>query len=106
MKVTSVRVLTTNEGNLMAYADITIDNCFRVRDLQIFWRPRGYFVAMPQVKQEDGMYREIAFAINAKTRKLIEEAVIDEYKKVAAKPVLGTRHTKEATKCHPSKRQG
>ncbi len=61
---------------------------------------------MPQVKQEDGTYREIAFAINAKTRKMIEEAVIDEYKKVAAKPVLGTRHTKEATKCHPSKRQG
>jgi DNA-binding cell septation regulator SpoVG len=47
---------------------------------------------MPQVKQEDGTYREIAFAINAKTRKMIEEAVIDEYKKVAAKPVLGTRH--------------
>lgn len=92
MKVTSVRVLTTNEGNLMAYADITIDNCFRVRDLKIFRRPPGYFVAMPQVKQEDGTYREIAFAINAKTRNLIEEAVIDEYKKVAAKPVLGTRH--------------
>ena len=49
MKVTSVRVLTTNEGNLMAYADITIDNCFRVRDLKIFRRPLGYFVAMPQV---------------------------------------------------------
>ena len=92
MKVTSVRVLTTNEGNLLAYADITIDNCFRVRDLKIFRRPIGYFVAMPQVKQEDGTYREIAFAINAKTRKTIEEAVIDEYKKVAAKPVFGTRH--------------
>lgn len=92
MKVTSVRILTTNEGNLLAYADITIDRCFAVQDLQIFRRPRGYFVAMPQVKQEDGTYREIAFAINAKTRKMIEEAVIDEYKKVAAKPVLGTRH--------------
>ena len=48
MKVTSVRVLTTKEGNLLAYAD-TIDNCFRVRDLKIFRRPPGYFVAMPQV---------------------------------------------------------
>jgi hypothetical protein len=38
MKVTSVRVLTTNEGNPLAYADITIDNCFRVRDLKIFRR--------------------------------------------------------------------
>ena len=49
MKVTSVRVLTTNEGNLLAYADITIDNCFRVSDLKNFRRPPGYFVLMPQV---------------------------------------------------------
>jgi len=47
---------------------------------------------MPQVKQEDGTYREIAFAINAETRNMIEEAVLAEYKKVAAKPVPRTRH--------------
>jgi stage V sporulation protein G len=91
MKVTSVRVLTTNEGNLLAYADITIDNCFRVRDLKIFRRPSGYFVAMPQVRQENGIYREIAFAINAKTRKMIEEAVIAEYEKVTGNPVTKAR---------------
>jgi DNA-binding cell septation regulator SpoVG len=82
MKVTSVRVLTTEEGNLLAYADITIDHSFVIRNLKIFRRPRGYFVAMPQVKQGGGKYREIAFAINAKTRKMIEQAVIAEYKKV------------------------
>ena len=85
MKVTSVRVLTIHEGNLLAYADITIDHSFVIRDLQIFRRPRGYFVAMPQVKQEDGTYREIAFAINAKTRKMIEAAVIAEYRKAVGK---------------------
>ena len=91
MKVTSVRVLTTNEGNLLAYADITIDNCFRVRDLKIFRRPPEYFVAMPQVRQENGTYQEIAFAMNAKTRKMIEEAVIAEYKKVTGNPVTKAR---------------
>jgi DNA-binding cell septation regulator SpoVG len=40
---------------------------------------------MPQVKQEDGSYREIAFAINAATRKMIDGAVIAEYEKAAAK---------------------
>jgi stage V sporulation protein G len=85
MKVTSVRVLTIHEGNLLAYADITIDHSLVIRDLQIFRRPRGYFVAMPQVKQEDGTYRDIAFAINAKTRKMIEEAVIAEYRKAVGK---------------------
>ena len=85
MKVTRVRVLTAHEGNLLAYADITIDHSFVIRDLQIFRRPRGYFVAMPQVKQKDGTYREIAFAINAKTRKMIEAAVIAEYRKAVGK---------------------
>ena len=59
---------------------------------------------MPQVKQEDGTYREIAFAINAKTRKMIEEAVIDEYEKFAA--YMPEQGAEEETKCHPSKRKG
>ena len=36
---------------------------------------------------------------------MIDEAVIDEDKKVAANPCSG-QGAKEATKCHPSKRQG
>jgi stage V sporulation protein G len=83
MRITEVQIFLTDEGNLLAYADITIDNSLRVRDLEIFRRPRGYLVAMPQVKLKNGKYREIAFAINAKTRKMIEEAVITECKKVA-----------------------
>jgi DNA-binding cell septation regulator SpoVG len=43
------------------------------------------------VRQEDGTYREIAFAMNAKTRKMIERAVIAEYKKVTGNPVRKAR---------------
>jgi stage V sporulation protein G len=82
MRITDVKIVPVEEGNLVAYADITIDNSFRLRDLEILRRPRGYLVAMPQVKLKNGKYREIAFAINTTTRKMIEEAVITEYKKV------------------------
>ena len=85
MQVTSVKIYLTEEGNLRAYADITLDDCFRVRDLKVFRRPTGYYVAMPQVRQKDGSYREIAFAVNARTRKMIETAVIAEYEKAAAR---------------------
>ena len=40
---------------------------------------------MPQAKLNKGKYKEIAFALDAKTRKMIEEAVIAEYEKVAGK---------------------
>jgi DNA-binding cell septation regulator SpoVG len=92
MRITEVRIFAIGEGNLLAHADITIDHSFTVRDLQIFRRPRGYYVAMPQVKQASGTYREIAFAINAHTRKMIEQAVIVEYKKVTGNPVRKARH--------------
>jgi DNA-binding cell septation regulator SpoVG len=91
MQITEVKIFPTDERNLLAYADVIIDNCFRVRDLQIFRRPKGYLVTMPQVKQEHGKYREIAFAINRKTRKMIEDTVIAEYKKVTGNPVTKAR---------------
>jgi stage V sporulation protein G len=85
MRITQVKIVPLDEGKLMGYADITIDNCFRVKDLKIFRQATGYYVAMPQVKGKDGKYRQIVFAINAKTRTMIEEAVIAEYEKVAGK---------------------
>jgi stage V sporulation protein G len=91
MRITKVRIVPVEEGNLVAYADITIDEALVIRDLKIFRRPRGHFVAMPQVKQTSGKYREIAFAINARTRKRIEQAVIAEYKKVTGN-LLKPRH--------------
>ena len=40
---------------------------------------------MPRVKLKNGKYKEIAFASDANTRKMIEDAVIAEYEKVAGK---------------------
>jgi stage V sporulation protein G len=43
---------------------------------------------MPNRKQKDGTYREIAYPINADTQKMIEEAVLTKYKKVLAESDL------------------
>jgi stage V sporulation protein G len=85
MRITRVKIVPIDAGNLVAFADITIDNCFRVRDLKIFRRPTGYHIAMPQVKEKGSKYKEIAFALDAKTRKMIEDSVTAEYEKVAGK---------------------
>jgi len=85
VRITQVNIVQIDEGNLVAYADITIDDCFRVRDLKLFRRPTEYYIAMPQVKLKNGRYKEIALALDAQTRKKIEDAVIAEYEKVAGK---------------------
>ena len=40
---------------------------------------------MPRGKLKNGAYKEIAFALDAKTRKMIEDVVIAEYEKLAGK---------------------
>jgi stage V sporulation protein G len=81
MQITQVKIFKMDEGSLVAHANFTIDDCFRVRDLRIFRTPTGYYIAMPQVKEKDGQYREVVYPLNPKTRQVLEEAVIAEYEK-------------------------
>ena len=50
MKITEVRIYRTDEQHdqkLRAYATLTIDDCFVVRDIKIIQGSKGLFVAMP-----------------------------------------------------------
>lgn len=49
MKVTEVRIFPKEgaDKKLRAFATITFDNCFVVRDIKIIEGNKGYFVAMP-----------------------------------------------------------
>ena len=79
MDVTEVKVFPVNEDKLKAYATITFDNCFIVRDLKVIHGQSGLFVAMPSKKRKDGTYKDTAHPINSETRAMIESRVLDEY---------------------------
>lgn len=81
MKITEVKVFPVNEDRLKAYASITIDDCFVVRDLKIIQGPNGLFVAMPSKKRKDGQFRDIAHPLNKDTRSEIEDLVFEAYTK-------------------------
>ena len=82
MEITEVRVFPMNEDKLKAYATITFDNCFVVRDLKVISGNTGLFVAMPSKKRKDGSFKDIVHPLNIETRKIVEDRVIEEYKKV------------------------
>jgi DNA-binding cell septation regulator SpoVG len=82
MRVTNVRVSPTIQGTLRGYADVTFDNSLCVREFRLLHTPKGYVLRMPNVRQPDGKSREIASALNDKTLKMIQAAVITEYEKV------------------------
>lgn len=79
MEITEVRVFPVGEERLKAYATITFDDCFIIRDLKIINGNNGLFVAMPSKKRKDGTFRDTAHPLNNKTREMIEEVVLREY---------------------------
>jgi len=87
MDVTEVRVFLVNsEERLKAYATITIDNVFLIRDLRVINGNTGLFVAMPSRKMKDGTFKDIAHPLNSDTRQLIEKKVLSEYERELANP--------------------
>ncbi|AZR74953.1 septation protein SpoVG [Anoxybacter fermentans] len=83
MKITEVKVRKIErDGKFLAYATITIDDCFVVKDLKVVKGKNGLFVAMPSRKKSDGEYIDIAHPITSEARELIQRAVLEEYKSI------------------------
>lgn len=81
MKITSVKVRKIEkEGSRMkGIASVVIDDCFAVKDIRIIEGEKGLFIAMPSRKYPSGEYRDVAHPINAETRSMFEDAIIEEY---------------------------
>lgn len=81
MEITDVRIILKNETKLKAYASITFDNCFVVRELKIISGSEGYFVSMPSRRTQKGSFHDIAHPITNDMRKKIEDIVLDAYER-------------------------
>jgi len=81
MEVTEVKVfpIENEEERLKAFATVTFDDCFIVRDLKVINGNEGLFVAMPSKKRKDGKYRDVAHPLNNETRETIESAILRAY---------------------------
>jgi stage V sporulation protein G len=88
MEVTEVRVFPVNEEKLKAFATITLDDCFVVRDLKVISGQDGLFVAMPSKRRKDGTFKDTAHPLNNETRRMIEHKVLDKYRQT--QPVAAT----------------
>lgn len=79
----SVKVTPAKEdGNLLAFANVTLGGCFAVRGVRILDSEKGIFVAMPDRKDAKGEYRDICFPTTPEMRQALHTAVLGEYQKV------------------------
>ena len=81
MENTSVKVHKPDrEGSRMkGYATVTLDDCFVVRNIRIIEGDEKLFIAMPSKKVNDERYEDICHPINAETRKMFEDKILEEY---------------------------
>ena len=78
-----VRVYPSKEeGNLLAFASVTLGGCFAVKGIKIMDGEKGAFVSMPDRKDSKGEYHDICFPTTSEMRQALHTAVLGEYQRV------------------------
>ena len=63
-----------------AFASVTVADLVGIKGIRVIEGSKGLFVTMPQSRDNEGNYHDIAFPVNADLRKAINKAVLDEFK--------------------------
>jgi stage V sporulation protein G len=83
--ITDVRIfLSSRKGATKAYANITFDKVFVVRNLRVIEGKNGLFVSMPSRRLQDGEFQDVCFPITAEFRESIQETILGNYKEEIA----------------------
>lgn len=70
------------DGNLLAYASVTLGGCFAINNIRIMDSQKGVFLAMPDRQDAKGEYRDVCFPTTAEMRQALTGAVMGEYQRV------------------------
>lgn len=86
-----VKVFPISEprGDTLAFASVGIDDLVAIRGLRVVGSDKGLFVSMPQSKDKNGEFRDMAFPLSGDLRKAISNAVLSEYKQQVAERKQG-----------------
>jgi stage V sporulation protein G len=80
MEITEIKVFPVREeGPLKAYVTIVLDRCFAVHDLKVIQGDSRLFVAMPNKKDKNGIWRDLVHPVNQETREKIEKEILSRY---------------------------
>jgi stage V sporulation protein G len=82
MQITDIRVRKINaEGRMKAVVSVTFDDAFVVHDIKVIEGQDKLFIAMPSRKTPEGEFKDIAHPINAETRELLHDRILEKYQK-------------------------
>lgn len=80
--ITNVNIRLKDTNGMKAICSIVINDMFVVHDIRVIENRSGkLIVAMPSKKMPDGRFRDVCNPSKAEARRIIDEAVLAEYKK-------------------------
>jgi stage V sporulation protein G len=68
-----------NEERLKAFASVTFDNCFVVRNMKVVQGNKGVFLCMPSRKLPDGTHKDMVHPVTQDFRKYLEDNVLKAF---------------------------
>ena len=71
--------ITEPKGNTVAFASVTINDMIAINGIRVVDGANGLFAAMPQAKDNNGEFRDIAFPVTKELRQQLNKAILDEY---------------------------
>ena len=79
MQITEIRIHLMNEERLKAFASVTFDDCFVVRNMKIVQGDKGLFLCMPSRKMPDGTYKDMVHPVHQDFRSYLESNIMKAY---------------------------
>lgn len=106
MEITEIRVHLRNEEKLKAFATVTFDGCFVVRNMKIIDGAKGLILCMPSRRMPDGTYKDIAHPINMAFRKSLEDRVMACYQEEVRRGAKSVKSDSQAAVPAPKPPEG
>ena len=80
MNITDIKVRRLfDEGNVKALVSITLDNEFAIHELKVIEGRTRMFVSMPNRRDSDGGFLDIAHPMTRDVRLILEKKVLEVY---------------------------
>jgi stage V sporulation protein G len=72
------------KGDTLAFASVGLNDAVAIRGIRVVDSGKGPFVSMPQSKDKEGNFRDVAFPLSGDLRKAISNKVLAEYREQTA----------------------
>ena len=94
IKVTNISL--QNEDNLLARANVVLNDCLAIRGVKIVHGKHGAFISMPSF-QLNGRFVEVCFPTTNEFRQQLQQSVIGAYEQTLAQGQRAMEHAKQAS---------